>query len=388
MAACTHSLVIIGGGIVGAACALALARAGRRPWVIEAHAPGTGATAEGMGHVLALDHDRATLALTRRSLELWHALAPELPAAAEWSGAGSLWLAQDEVQLEAARARLPVLREAGLEAELVGPRRLCALEPCVSPELRGALRVAEDRIVYPPVVAAWMLARAQVLGATLVTGVAVERLEHAPGEPASVRLADGRELVSERVIVAAGLASAALLGAHPLAKALRPRRGHLVITERAPFNLDHQLVELGYHDSVATRGETSVAFNLQPRASGQLLLGSSRQDGSAGREVEPEILARMVERSRLFVPGLAELNALRAWVGLRPATPDGLALIGPLAPGSPLILACGHEGLGITTSLATAELVLAALGGPRARLEGARAFDPSRAFALGAHRAA
>ena len=380
-------LVIVGGGIVGAACALWLARAGQQVCVIEGRAAGMGATAEGMGHLLALDHDPATLALSRRSLELWHALAPELPAAAEWSGAGSLWLAENEAQLEHARERVEILKDAGLEPELCGAARLQALEPCTSPALHGALRVPEDRVIYPPVAAGWMLAQAEALGAELFMGVSVVALEHEGGSGVGLRLGDGRRVRAERVVLAAGLGSAGLLGEHPVTRALKPRRGQLVITERAPFGLDHQLVELGYHDSVATREAASVAFNLQPRASGQLLLGSSREDGSDSRELDRGLLARMVARADDFVPGLAALSALRAWVGLRPASDDGLPFIGPLAEGSPILLACGHEGLGITTSLGTAELILAALGGPRASLDG-HPFLPSSARTRGEHHAA
>jgi glycine/D-amino acid oxidase-like deaminating enzyme len=67
----------------------------------------------------------------------------------------------------------------------------------------------------------------------------------------------------------------------------------------------------------------------------------------------------MLDRAVEYLPGLAELSSLRAWTGFRAATPDKLPLMGPHAEHERLYLATGHEGLGITTSLATAKLLVA-----------------------------
>jgi glycine/D-amino acid oxidase-like deaminating enzyme len=101
----------------------------------------------------------------------------------------------------------------------------------------------------------------------------------------------------------------------------------------------------------------SVAFNVQPRSNGQLLIGSSRQYGAECPDVEFGILRRMLERAALYLPDVGRLTALRSWAGFRPATPDNLPFIGPSAGNPKIWLATGHEGLGITTSLATGRLL-------------------------------
>ena len=138
---------------------------------------------------------------------------------------------------------------------------------------------------------------------------------------------------------------------------VRKRKGHLVITDRYPGYVHHQLVELGYLKSAHSSVGDSVAFNVQPRKTGQLLIGSSRQFGAEHSEVDQHILSAMLQRAALYLPGIFTLSAIRVWTGFRAATPDKLPLIGahPLDPS--ILLATGHEGLGITTSLATAELV-------------------------------
>ena len=98
---------------------------------------------------------------------------------------------------------------------------------------------------------------------------------------------------------------------------------------------------------------------MQPRPTGQILIGSSRQFDTTDLAVEPAMMTRMLQQAIGYVPALADLNVLRCWTGLRAATPDGLPLIGPCAARRGLWLATGHEGLGVTTSLATAQLLTA-----------------------------
>ncbi|MGD0631855.1 MAG: FAD-dependent oxidoreductase, partial [Terracidiphilus sp.] len=85
-----YDAVIAGGGIVGAACALACAQAGLGVALVERDFLGSGATAAGMGHIVVLDDSEAQFALTRRSQQLWQALRPALPAGAEYESPGTL----------------------------------------------------------------------------------------------------------------------------------------------------------------------------------------------------------------------------------------------------------------------------------------------------------
>ena len=122
-------------------------------------------------------------------------------------------------------------------------------------------------------------------------------------------------------------------------------------------------------------------INVQPRRTGQLLVGSSRQYGAEQTEVDHEILARMLERAQHYMPGLAEISAIRVWTGFRAATADKLPLIGPWVGDSTVFLATGHEGLGITTSLATARLLTDQLLGATSAIA-REPYLPSRAGSM------
>src|SRR5262249_38149486 len=107
------------------------------------------------------------------------------------------------------------------------------------------------------------------------------------------------------------------------------RKGHLLITDRYPGFVRSQLIELGYLKSAHSISSDSVAFNAQPRKTGQILIGSSRQYGAEDSKVEAHMLSRMLARAEEYMPGVRALSAIRAWTGFRAATPDKLPLIGP-----------------------------------------------------------
>jgi glycine/D-amino acid oxidase-like deaminating enzyme len=178
-------------------------------------------------------------------------------------------------------------------------------------------------------------------------------------EDGGVRLADGGRIAAATTLIANGAACLALAPELPI----RAKKGHLVITDRYPGFVRHQLVELGYIKNAHASDGDSVAFNVQPRPSGQILIGSSRQFDVATSQVDQPILGQMLRRAAEYMPALRRLSCLRVWTGVRAASPDGLPLIGPHPWRRNVWLAVGHEGLGITTSLATAKILAAQLLG-------------------------
>ena len=133
-------VLVIGAGIVGAACAHELGEAGAQVELIDEATPGGGATAAGMGHLVVIDEPAAEFALTRWSMQRWQRLQAQLPERAEYSGCGTLWIASDEEEWQEAQSKAERMRTAGLECELVEPAQLARLEPQLRTGLRGALR--------------------------------------------------------------------------------------------------------------------------------------------------------------------------------------------------------------------------------------------------------
>jgi glycine/D-amino acid oxidase-like deaminating enzyme len=371
----TYDIVILGAGIVGAACADEFARRGIRVAVVDRDIVGGGATAAGMGHIVVMDDSEAQFALTRYSQQLWQALRTELPDDVEYEPCGTIWVAADEEEMAEVRRKHAFYTNRGVPTEILDAQRLRQSEPNLRDALAGGLLVPEDAVLYPPCAARFLMQRAQQHGAKLFLGSRVSAF----GE-GHVRLSDGVELTGQRIVNAAGACSAELTPGIDVKK----RKGHLVITDRYPAFLRHQLVELGYLKSAHSVASDSVAFNVQPRRTGQILIGSSRQFGAEHKEVDQQMIVRMLQRAQEYMPSLSQLSAIRIWTGFRAATPDKLPLIGPWPADPSLFLATGHEGLGITTSLATARILVDQITGAKPEIP-IEPYLPSRASKEHAH---
>ena len=369
--------VVIGAGIVGAACARELARAGMSVTVLDAGFAGGGTTAAGMGHLVAMDDSPEQLALTALSVRLWHELRPTLGASLEFDPCGTIWVAERDEHMAAVREKAVVYRAHGLESEVLTPTRLAALEPNLRLGVAGGLLVPGDAVLYPPGAAVALLDDARVHGAVLHEGCTVDEIG-----PHAVHC--GSTTFRADVIVnAAGARAAQLTPGLPIV----PRKGHLAITDRAPGFVRHQLVELGYLASAHQMTSESVAFNVQPRTTGQVLIGSSRELVGWDDRTNRDLLRQMLDRAVSFMPALSRLSVIRTWTGFRPATPDKLPLIGRWEPVDGLWIAAGHEGLGITTSVGTARILCDLVLGRRPPFD-VSAFAPTRVLApatLAAH---
>lgn len=348
-------VIVIGAGIIGAACAHDLAQAGLNVRVLDDRR--AGATAAGMGHLVVMDDSPAELALSQFSLQRWHEWAPDLNEDCAWSPRGTLWIAANEAEMIAAQDKQRTLQDHGLACHLITPSQLHAMEPSLRSGLAGALHVPGDSAVYAPNAARWLLNR-------YPNHIQVQHDPVIAIEGGRVQLGNRQWLQASAVVLANGIHATQLCPELPIS----PKKGQLLITERYSGQVQHQLVELGYITSAHHSTGPSVAFNLQPRPTGQLLLGSSRQFDSTSTEIDADMLAQMLDRALAYMPALADLNAIRCWTGLRAATPDGLPLLGPHPWRAGLWLAVGHEGLGVTTAPATGHLLAAHITGAPSQL--------------------
>ena len=338
--------IVIGSGIVGAACAQALARRGLSVLVLDAGMPG--ATAAGMGHLLVLDDNAAELALSQYSLKRWREMARDLPDDCAYRSNGTLWLAANAEEMAVAEQKFNTLRDHDEDCEIVTAKALREREPQLREGLEGGLLIKGDGILYAPATARWMLDHPLIRQ---------QRATVAEVDGNRVQLAEGQWLSADLVVLANGIQATELCPELPI----EAKKGHLAITDRYPAQITHTLVELGYVTSAHNASGPSTACNIQPRPTGQLFIGASRQFGTTDPEVEGWMLSKMLKRAAEYVPSLNNLNVIRAWTGFRAASPDGLPLAGehPQRPG--LWLAVGHEGLGVTTAPATADLLVAQL---------------------------
>ncbi len=354
----SFDVILLGAGIVGCACARECTQAGLRVAIIEPEVVGGGATAAGMGHLVVMDDSPAQLTLTRYSRSLWMELLPQLPSTVEYETRGTVWVAADADEMDEVHAKHEIYAAAGVSSIILDAGELALAEPNLRSGFAGGLLVPVDAVIYPPTAASFFLQEAIRGGAVLLQGNAAIGVGNG-----KVTLSNGAKYAAPHIVVATG-ADQRLL---PWIKMQR-RKGHLLVTDRYPGFVHHQLVELGYLKSAHKSTEDSVAFNIQPRQTGQLLIGSSRQFGNEDPAIEDDILRKMLDRACEYMPGLAHISGIRAWTGFRAATPDKLPLIGPTEDSS-IFLAVGFEGLGITNAPGAARLVVDHLLGRRCEID-------------------
>jgi glycine/D-amino acid oxidase-like deaminating enzyme len=366
----TFDVAVVGAGIVGAACAAALSREGLTVVVTDKYGIANGTTAAGMGHIVVMDDSEAQFALTQYSQTLWKDLANEMPTACEFENCGTIWVAADEEEMDEVRRKHSFYQDRGIESEILDANSLRTAEPNLAASLAGGLRVTGDSVVYQLAATKFLMEKAISKGAELKTGNRVTEIIDA-----EVKLETGESISAGKVINAAGAFASDLSPQ----LSIRKRKGHLVITDRYPNFVSHQLIELGYLKSAHGKDTDSVAFNVQPRITGQILLGSSRQFGAETSEIDHDIVRRMTARAFEYMPKLRDVSAIRVWTGFRPATPDNLPYIGKIAGFENVYAAAGHEGLGITTSLGTAQLIADGILGRTTAIP-IEPYSPSRSF--------
>lgn len=370
----SYDIIVVGAGIVGCACARECVRAGLKTLLLDRGPVGGGTTAAGMGHIVVLDESETLIDLCAYSQTLWREFAKDASDSIQWRESGTLWVAADEEEMQTAGEMQARFSPKGMRTELLDSAQLKKAEPNLRDGLAGALRVSSDAVVYSPSAAKLMADQAAVEGCEVLPFHEVNKIR----DDGTVVLVDGTSFSGGIVLNATGYWSPKLTPGIDVFM----RKGHLVVTNRYPGFVRHQLVELGYTKSAANLSADSVAFNIHPRADGKFIIGSSRQSDAVHSEVDHKLLGRMLRRAFEYMPGLNELWALRCWTGFRPSTSDKLPLIGPISGNENIWLATGHEGLGITASLATGRLIAEMATGRSSELDPAL-FAPGRHAKIG-----
>ncbi|MFF2196120.1 NAD(P)/FAD-dependent oxidoreductase [Streptomyces sp. NPDC058157] len=350
-------VVIIGAGVVGAACAYYASRSGLSVAVVDRGPVAGGTTGAGEGNLLVSDKEAGPeLDLALLSARLWQELSAELPRAVEYEPKGGLVVAPDETTLKALRHFAEGQRAAGVVAtEVANPRDL---EPHLAPGLAGGFHYPQDAQVQPALAAAHLL---KASGATLHLGEEVTGLLLDGNEVKGVRTSR-RTLHARAVVNAAGTWAGRIAELAGTTLPVLPRRGFVLVTEPLPPLIRHKVYAADYIADVASDSaalQSSAVVEGTP--SGPVLIGATRERVGFDRTLSTDALRRLAAQAAALFPVLADVRALRAYHGFRPYLPDHLPAIGPDPRTPGLLHACGHEGAGIGLAPATGQLITAAL---------------------------
>ncbi|MFD5844508.1 NAD(P)/FAD-dependent oxidoreductase [Streptomyces chartreusis] len=356
----TCDVVVVGAGMVGAACALYAARAGLDVILVDRGPVAGGTTGAGEGNLLVSDKEPGPeLDLALLSGRLWGELAAEFGAAVEYEAKGGVVVASSPEGLAALERFADGQRAAGVVAEPVAGDALYALEPHLAPGLPGGVHYPQDCQVMPALAAAHL---ARGSGARLFTGRTVTDVLRTPaGAVRGVRTSMG-DIHAPAVVNAAGTWGGEIAALAGVPLPVLPRRGFVLVTEPLPRKVRHKVYAADYVADVAS---DSAALQTSPvvegTAAGPILIGASRERVGFDRTFSlPVVRALAADATRLF-PFLTDVRAMRAYLGFRPYMPDHLPAVGPDPRVPGLHHACGHEGAGIGLATGTGHLIAQAL---------------------------
>ncbi|WP_218577356.1 NAD(P)/FAD-dependent oxidoreductase [Phytohabitans rumicis] len=367
-------VVVIGAGIVGAACALECARRGLSVEVLERGGLVAGTTGSGEGNLLVSDKPPGPeLDLALLSLRLWRRIGAELPERygdIELDPKGGLIVTRSEPGLAALRDTAERQAAAGVLAEPLDAAGVRVREPAIADGLAGGVFYPQDMQVQPARATAVMLAAARDHGARvrLRTPVTAMRLDRR-GRVAGVDTAEG-PVAAAHVVNAAGAWAAEVAGPAGALVPVLPRRGFVLVTEPVGPLVRHKVYAADYLDNVASGEATLQASTVvEGTPSGTILIGATRELVGFDRGVNGAAVRALARGAIDLFPALARVRAMRLYHGFRPFSPDHLPVIGPDPRVPGLVHAHGHEGAGIGLAPATGRLVAQAVAGEPPELD-------------------
>ncbi|ETK36324.1 glycine oxidase ThiO [Microbispora sp. ATCC PTA-5024] len=368
-------VVVVGGGVAGLSAAWRTARQGMSVVVVDP-APGTGATHASAGMLAPVSEvtytEEPLLRLGLASLAAWPGFRAELDdesgVEVDHRREGTLEIAYSADDM-AYFDRLAAFEETlGLRVERLTGRECRALEPMLSPAVRGGLLARDDAWINPRRLVRALLAAVQRWDGEILYDRATEIVPLGDGGGSGVgggvgvRLGSGELVSAGHVVVAAGSWSPSLLPGLPV----RPVKGQ-ILRLRGPQGFLTRCVRGLVHGS---------PVYLVPRGDGEITLGATVEELAFDARVTAGGVYELLRDARELVPGISELELAETTVGFRPGTPDNLPLIGPAGPPG-VLAATGHHRAGVLLAPVTAEAVVALVTGAGAP-EVVKSCDPGR----------
>lgn len=368
--------IVIGAGIVGASCALALTNAGLKVLVVDRGPVAGGTTGAGEGNILVSDKDPGPeLTLALRSRDLWFEMQADVGDTFELEAKGGIVVARhDDKPLKEFASKQ---RSAGVDAQEVGDVELHQLEPHLTREITSGVFYPQDSQCQPMLAAAHVLRTVRERGGEVITGATVQSILTASGKVTGIETTRGN-FSSPIVLNATGTWAgdvAKMAGSHlPIA----PRKGFILVTAPAPHLIFHKVYDSDYVANVASSdADLQTSTVVEGTRSGTILIGASRERIGFDGRMNVDILRRLAAQATSLFPILRDIQLLRAYRGFRPYAPDHLPVIGQDAMVAGLWHSAGHEGAGIGLAPGSATLIAQQITGQQPFMD-PTPFSPAR----------
>jgi glycine oxidase len=333
-----QDVIVIGGGVIGLAIARELA-VRKSVLLVDRGSTGQGTSRAAAGMLSPLseaDDQGPFFQLSWASHTMYddfvRDLEDETKLECAYSRDGLLNLAATEEAAEALRCRYEWQKKAGFDIELLSGDAVRKLEPLITAPVAAAVLIPGDRSVAPRRLLNALRESCVGRGVEMRPGVHVEEVG-----PNAVRVGD-LTLEAAHIVIASGVWSAEFRGLNP-AIPVYPRKGQ-ILSLGMPAGAFRHMIRWG-------------SSYFVPRPTGEVIVGATNEDSGFDMSNTPAGLGRLLNEAQQISSHAGQYPILETWSGLRPATPDGLPILGPSAvPG--VWYATGHYRNGILLAPITA----------------------------------
>ena len=376
--------IVIGAGVVGACCALALTNAGLKVLIIDRGPVASGTTGAGEGNILVSDKEpSAELTLAIRSRDLWFEIDTDIGGGFELEAKGGVVVSRSAKGISDLKRLSALQKVNGVEVIELDGAGLRKIEPHLSESVDYGVLYPGDAQCQPMLAAAQIIRAVKKRGGSFIQGENVVKINANTGSITGVTT-DKNQYVSPIIINATGTWAGEIAKLAGSYLPIMPRRGFILVTSPAPKIVHHKVYDADYVANVASSdADLQSAAVVEGTASGTILIGASRERVGFKGDMDISILRQLARQAISLFPVLADIQLLRAYRGFRPYAPDHLPVIGPDKNIAGLWHAAGHEGAGIGLAPATGDLIAAQITG-RTPFMDPSAFSPDR-FKGGEH---
>lgn len=364
-------VVVVGGGVIGCACAYELASHGAKVVLAERSELAAGASGRNHGLLLSpLDPGLAPMAESTLAAYAELTASATVPVGMDAEPVGYLLVAMDDpAERKAASLEAEAAAACGVKIENLDRRAVRELEPELDESVAEGWLFDDGRRLQPAVLTAAFAQAAAAAGAVIRTHLAVRALS-TQGDRVRGVLTDEGSLSADVVVVAAGPWTPTLVRPLGVNMPITGARGWLVNVAPAQAPVRRLVSRAGWHAPPDPDGTPPVraadlvggsppgemiGTMLQPNTDGTMLIGGSRQFAFTPEPDDPSVPQRLLAGAIDLVPSLAGAPVQGAWWGIRPMTPDGRPVIDEVGAG--VVVASGHGSLGVILGGGTARLV-------------------------------
>lgn len=375
-----YDVVVIGGGAVGTACAYYLSKNGLKTALLEKQDFSSGTSCRCEGHLAVHDSEAGSFSqISKYSLDLFeNEVIKDLDLDVHYETMGIGLLCENENEIELVKQIMEGKKKEGIPIRFLDKYELRQEEPNIADDILGAAIYECDSKLSPMHLCYAFSEKAKKYGADIYNYTEVKDIVVDSNNSVEKVITDRGEFITKNVVNAAGVWANSIGDMVGLNIPVKPRQGQILITEKTPINVaKRSYSEVGYLAAKKGKKRASVtedmekygvALVIEKTMDENYLLGSSRVFCGYNTKTNIEIMQAIAQRAMRFFPVLKDINIIRSYAGLRPATPDGYPIVSKTDIKG-FYIAAGHEGNGISLAPFTGKSIVSLIMGTEPEMD-------------------